>query len=196
MALEGFGAQMGDTVTLEVLCAGEGFPTTLLCADKATIIIMFPFMSEQLRHAGEGPATALRVTDKRPLTRMTSHMDFETAGFVIRLVAAWVGAGEVTRFPEVSAIVGEQGTEGDEGFLAAWEFTLVGPLRLKVDPLVIGESCSTAKPLAADLADEGVILLMYFDVSLEVVDCGETPPAAFKLTGVWPLLVMGLKMAF
>lgn len=42
MALEGFGAQMGDTVTLEVLCAGEGFPTTLLCADKATIIIMFP----------------------------------------------------------------------------------------------------------------------------------------------------------
>lgn len=50
---------------------------------------------------------------------MTSHMDFETAGFVIRLVAAWVGAGEVTRFPEVSAIVGEQGTEGDEGFLAA-----------------------------------------------------------------------------
>lgn len=25
-------------------------------------------MSEQLGHAGEGPATALRVTDKRPLT--------------------------------------------------------------------------------------------------------------------------------
>lgn len=29
---------------------------------------LLPFMSEQLRHAGEGPATALRVTDKRPLT--------------------------------------------------------------------------------------------------------------------------------
>lgn len=75
-----------------------------------------------------------------------------------------------------------------------WEFTLVGPLWLKVDPLVIGESCSTAKPLTADLADKGIILLVDFDMSLKVVDCGETPPTAFKLTGMWPLLVMGLKM--
>lgn len=42
MALEGLGAQMGDTVTLEVLSSGEGFPTTLLCTDKATVIIVFP----------------------------------------------------------------------------------------------------------------------------------------------------------
>lgn len=42
MALEGLGAQMGDTVTFEVFCTGEGFPTTLLCTDKATVIIMFP----------------------------------------------------------------------------------------------------------------------------------------------------------
>lgn len=46
-------------------------------------------------------------------------MDFEATCLVIRLVAAWVGASEVARFPEVSAIVGEQGTEGDEGFLTA-----------------------------------------------------------------------------
>lgn len=42
MALEGLGAQMGDTVTLEVLCPGEGLPTTFLCADETTVIIMFP----------------------------------------------------------------------------------------------------------------------------------------------------------
>lgn len=42
MALEGLGAQMGDAVTLEVLCPGEGFPTALFCTDKATVIIMFP----------------------------------------------------------------------------------------------------------------------------------------------------------
>ena len=42
MALEGLGAQMGDTMTLEVLCPGERFTTTLLCAHKATVIIMFP----------------------------------------------------------------------------------------------------------------------------------------------------------
>lgn len=59
MALEGLGAQMGNTVTLKVLCSGEGFPTTLFCTDKTAVIIMFPFMSEQLRHAGERPATAL-----------------------------------------------------------------------------------------------------------------------------------------
>lgn len=75
-----------------------------------------------------------------------------------------------------------------------WEFTLVGPLRLEVDPLVIGESRSTAKPLAADLADEGIVLLMDFDMSLKVVDRGETPAAAFELTGVRPLLVVGLKV--
>lgn len=50
---------------------------------------------------------------------MTSHVDFKTTGLVIRLVAAWVGAGEVARFSEVCAIVGEQGTEGDEGFFTA-----------------------------------------------------------------------------
>lgn len=42
MALEGFCTQMGDTVTFEVLGPGEGFPTTLLCADKASVIIVFP----------------------------------------------------------------------------------------------------------------------------------------------------------
>lgn len=59
MALEGLGAQMGDTVTFQVLCPGEGFPTSLLCAHKAAVIIVFPFMSEQLGHACEGPSTAL-----------------------------------------------------------------------------------------------------------------------------------------
>lgn len=121
-------------------------------------------------------------------------MDFETTGLVIRLVTAWVGAGEVARFSEVSAIVGEQGTEGDEGLLTAWEFALVRPLWFKVDPLVIGESSSATEPLTADLADEGISLFMDFDMSLQVVDGGETPPTAFKLTGMWPLLLMGLKM--
>lgn len=40
--MEGFRAQMGDAVTLQVLCPCEGFPTTLLCTDKTTVIIVFP----------------------------------------------------------------------------------------------------------------------------------------------------------
>lgn len=50
---------------------------------------------------------------------MTPHVDLEATGLVIRLIAAGEGAGEVARFSEVSAIVGEEGTEGDECFLAA-----------------------------------------------------------------------------
>lgn len=79
-------------------------------------------------------------------------------------------------------------------YCGTWEFTLVWPLWLKVDPLVVGKSCGAAKPLAADLADKRIILLVHFDMSLEIVDCGETPPTAFKLTGVRPLLVVGLKV--
>lgn len=47
-------------------------------------------------------------------------MNLEATGLVVRLVAAWVGAGEMACFSEVSAIVGEEGTEGDERFLTAW----------------------------------------------------------------------------
>lgn len=125
---------------------------------------------------------------------MTPHVDLETTGLIIGLVTAWVGAHEVASFSEVSAIVGEQSTEGDEGFLTAWEFTFVRLLWLKVDPLMVGEPGSTAKPLVADLAGKGVILLVNFDVSLEVVDSGKTPPTAFKLARMWPLLVVGLEM--
>ena len=53
------------------------------------------------------------------LTRVTPHVDLEATGLVVRLIAAWVGAGEVACFSEVSAIMGEEGTEGDERFLTA-----------------------------------------------------------------------------
>lgn len=33
---------MGDAVTLKVLRSGKGFPTTFLCTDKATVVIVFP----------------------------------------------------------------------------------------------------------------------------------------------------------
>ena len=48
---------------------------------------------------------------------MTPHMDLEATSLVIRLIAAWVGAGELACFSEVSAIMGEECTEGDESFL-------------------------------------------------------------------------------
>lgn len=41
VTLEGFGPQVGDAVTLQVFRPGEGFPTTLLGADEATIVIVF-----------------------------------------------------------------------------------------------------------------------------------------------------------
>lgn len=53
------------------------------------------------------------------LTCVTPHVNFQAAGLIVGLVAAWVGAAELARFSEVSAIVWEEGTEGDEGFLAA-----------------------------------------------------------------------------
>lgn len=53
------------------------------------------------------------------LTGVTPHVDLEATGLVVCLIAARVGAGEVARFSEVSAIVGEEGTKGDEGFLTA-----------------------------------------------------------------------------
>lgn len=57
------------------------------------------------------------------LTSVTSHVNLEATGLVISLVAAWVSADEVARFSEVSAIVGEEGTEGDEGLLTACQQT-------------------------------------------------------------------------
>jgi len=78
------------------------------------------------------PASTIHTLDSVPLnattsstlilhrlTGVTSHVDFETTGLVVRLVAAREAASEVARFSEVSAIVGEQGTEGDEGFFTA-----------------------------------------------------------------------------
>lgn len=51
VALEGLCAQMGDAVTLEVLRPGEGFPTTLHCTDKTTVIVVFP--GEHMGHGDQ-----------------------------------------------------------------------------------------------------------------------------------------------
>ena len=51
---------------------------------------------------------------------MTPQVDLEPAGLVVQLAAARVGAGEVARFPEVGAVVREEGAESDEGLLAPW----------------------------------------------------------------------------
>lgn len=126
---------------------------------------------------------------------MTSHVNLEATGFVVHLVTAWVGTWELACFSEVSPIVREEGTEGDEGFLTAWELTLVGPLWRKVDPLVIGEARGAAELVVAHLADKRVVLLVHFDVSLQVVDRGEPAAAAFKLAAMRPLLIVGLKVA-
>lgn len=99
MTLEGFGPQMGDAVTLQVLRPREGFPTTLLSADEAPIVIVFseerrgqvaaghsgtwsiraaslPFVSEQFRHTCEGPATSVPVTDEGTFScKHTSNID-------------------------------------------------------------------------------------------------------------------------
>lgn len=59
------------------------------------------------------------IPPTQSLTRVAPHVDLEAAGLVVRLVAAGEGAGEVSRLSEVSAVVREQGAEGDEGFLTA-----------------------------------------------------------------------------
>lgn len=128
------------------------------------------------------------------LTCVTPHVDLQTTGLVVNFPAARVRARVVATFPEVGAIVGEQGAKGDEGLFTAcrtqkkkesvvthqsllhlvcvsivrttWKFTLVGSLRRKMNSLVTGESRGAAEPLAADLADKGAVLLVHFDVSL------------------------------
>lgn len=195
MALERLSAQMGDTVTLQVLSPSKRLATALLCANKAPIIVMFPFVSEQFGHARERPATAFRVTDKRPFTSVAPQVDFEAAGLVVCLLTAREVAGKVACFSEVSAIVGEQGTKGQESLFTTWKFTFVGPLRFKVNPLVIGQSGCTAKPLTADITDKGIVLLVDFNVSFKVIDSGKAPAAAFHLAHMWPLFAMGLDMS-
>lgn len=51
---------------------------------------------------------------------MTTKMDLKAAGLVIALVTAWVCTGELACLSEVCSVVGEQGTEGDEGLLTSW----------------------------------------------------------------------------
>ncbi len=50
---------------------------------------------------------------------MTAEVYFEPTGFVISLVTARIGASEMSHFSEVGPVVGEQGTESDEGLLTS-----------------------------------------------------------------------------
>lgn len=42
VALEGLGAQVGDAVAFEVLCAGEGLAAALLRTGEATVVVVLP----------------------------------------------------------------------------------------------------------------------------------------------------------
>lgn len=68
VTLEGFGPQVGDAVTLQVLRPGEGFPTTLLGADEATIVIVFS--EENKVKVRWGHATAEREGSEPHLYRL------------------------------------------------------------------------------------------------------------------------------
>lgn len=104
-------------------------------------------MPQELRHAGEGPAATVGVTDKRPLTLgkkshthgyhrdlrrrragagrpwlvtcVASQVDFQATGFVVLLAASRKGAGKEFLFPEVGPVMGKQSTHSDECLLAA-----------------------------------------------------------------------------
>lgn len=53
-------------------------------------------------------------------TCVTAEVYFEPTGFVISLVTARIGTSEMSHFSEVGPVVGEQGTESDEGLLTSW----------------------------------------------------------------------------
>lgn len=105
-------------------------------------------MPQELRHAGEGPATAVRVTDERSLalgrkritprdytrelrrrqrgsrrprllTCMAPQVDLQTTGFVILFAASREGARKEFLFPEVGPVMGEQSAHCDERLLTA-----------------------------------------------------------------------------
>lgn len=80
---------------------------------------MFPFVPQEFRHAGKGPATTVRVTNEGSFTCMTSQMNFQATGFVILFAAARKGAGKKLLFPKVSTVMGKQSTHCDESLLTA-----------------------------------------------------------------------------
>ena len=45
MALERFGAQVGDAMAFQVLCPGEGLAAAVLRAGKAAVIVVLPVTS-------------------------------------------------------------------------------------------------------------------------------------------------------
>lgn len=127
---------------------------------------------------------------------MTPEVDLQAAGLVIGFLTPRKSTGKVPRLSEVSPIVGEQGTEGHKRLLTTWKFTFVGPLRFKVHSLVTGEPSGTAKPLAADVTGEGVVLLVVFDVGFEVVNCSKASVTALDRALKRSLFVVGLKVSF
>ncbi len=50
---------------------------------------------------------------------MTAEVYFEPTSFVISLVTARIVTSELSHFSEVGPVVGEQGTESDEGLLTS-----------------------------------------------------------------------------
>lgn len=57
--------------------------------------------------------------NKAAYTRVTAKVNFKATGLVIAFLTAWVGTGELARLSEMGPVVGEQGTEGDEGLLTS-----------------------------------------------------------------------------
>lgn len=189
---EGLRAQVGHAVALQVLRSCEGLATAFHGAGEPAVIVMFPFVPQKFGHAGECPATTVRVTHKRPLTCVAPQVDFQPTGFVVLLATSRKGAREELLLPKVSSVMGEQGAHGDERLLAAGKITLVRALGLEVAALVGAELGVRGEALGAHLALEQALLLVAFHVCFEVVYRGELLAAAAHRAAERPQLVVRL----
>lgn len=121
---------------------------------------------------------------------MAPQVNFQPTSLVVLFAAARKGAGKEFLLPEVGAVMGKQSTHGDKCLLAARKRALVGPLRLKVAPLVGAELGLRGEALLAHFAFERVLLLMALHVCLEVIHGGEALATALRRTPEGPQFVV------
>lgn len=111
-------AQVGYAVAFQMFGPRERFPTAFYRTHEPPVIVVLPFVPKEFGHAGEVPATALKVTKERSLTSVAPKVNFQPTSLVVLFAAARKGAGKEFLFPEVGAVMGKQGTHCDKRLLA------------------------------------------------------------------------------
>lgn len=85
---------MGYAVAFQMLSPCERFPTAFHRAHEPPVILVLPFVPQEFGHAGEVPATAVKVTKERSLTCVAPQVNFQATSLVVLFATAWKRAGK------------------------------------------------------------------------------------------------------